>query len=59
MSNYYISFEVRVFGVLEVLENLEVKFGFLVVLVFVKEKFFGWFSFIIYIVGILDFVVGS
>lgn len=59
LSNHYTSSEVKVFGAVESLENLEVKSGSPAVLAFVKEKSFGLPSFITYTVGVLDPTAGS
>ncbi|GAB1291073.1 Nuclear pore membrane glycoprotein 210 [Apodemus speciosus] len=61
LSNHYTSSEVKIFGAVEILENLEnsVKSGSPEVLAFVKEKSFGLPSFITYTVGVLDPTAGS
>ncbi|EGV97706.1 Nuclear pore membrane glycoprotein 210 [Cricetulus griseus] len=59
LSNHYTSSEVKVFGAVEILENLEVKSGSPAVLAFVKEKSFGLPSFITYTVGVSDPTAGS
>ncbi|KAL6076745.1 hypothetical protein STEG23_017626, partial [Scotinomys teguina] len=59
LSNHYTSSEVKVFGAVEILENLEVKSGSPAVLAFVKEKSFGLPSFITYTIGISDPTAGS
>lgn len=59
LSNHYTSSEVKVFGAMEVLENLEVKSGSPAVLAFVKEKSLGLPSFVTYTVGISDPTAGS
>ncbi|XP_045407447.1 nuclear pore membrane glycoprotein 210 isoform X2 [Lemur catta] len=59
LSNQYTSSEVKVFGSLEALENLEVRSGSPAVLVFEKEKSFGMPSFITYTVGVSDPTAGS
>nr|XP_015096854.1 nuclear pore membrane glycoprotein 210 isoform X2 [Vicugna pacos] len=59
LSNHDTSSEVKVFGTVEVLENLEVKSGSPAVLAFVKEKSLGLPSFITYTVGISDPAAGS
>lgn len=59
LSNHYTSSEVKVFGAMEILENLEVKSGSPAVLVFEKEKSLGLPSFITYTVGISDPAAGS
>ncbi|XP_073900657.1 nuclear pore membrane glycoprotein 210 isoform X2 [Castor canadensis] len=59
LSNHYSSSEVKVFGAVEILENLEVKSGSPAVLAFVKEKSFGLPSFITYTVVISDPTAGS
>ncbi|XP_059017853.1 nuclear pore membrane glycoprotein 210 [Mustela lutreola] len=59
LSNHYTSSEVKVFGAMEILENLEVKSGSPAVLAFEKEKSLGLPSFITYTVGISDPTAGS
>lgn len=59
LSNHFTSSEVKVFGAMEVLENLEVKSGSPAVLAFVKEKSLGLPSFITYTVGVSDPAAGS
>ncbi|KAJ8786249.1 hypothetical protein J1605_006469 [Eschrichtius robustus] len=59
LSNHYTSSEVKVFGAMEVLENLEVKSGSPAVLAFAKEKSLGLPSFVTYTVGISDPTAGS
>lgn len=59
LSNHYTSSEVKVFGAMEILENLEVKSGSPAVLAFEKEKSFGLPSFVTYTVGLSDPVAGS
>uniref|UniRef100_A0A8C6RJI4 Nucleoporin 210 n=1 Tax=Nannospalax galili TaxID=1026970 RepID=A0A8C6RJI4_NANGA len=59
LSNHYTSSEVKVFGAMETLENLEVKSGSPAVLAFMKEKSFGLPSFITYTVGVSDPTAGS
>ncbi|XP_053455532.1 nuclear pore membrane glycoprotein 210 isoform X1 [Nycticebus coucang] len=59
LNNHYTSSEIKVFGALEVLENLEVKSGSPAVLAFEKEKSFGLPSFITYTVGVSDPSAGS
>uniref|UniRef100_A0A8C3YLS0 Nucleoporin 210 n=1 Tax=Catagonus wagneri TaxID=51154 RepID=A0A8C3YLS0_9CETA len=59
LSNHFTSSEVKVFGAMEVLENLEVKSGSPAVLAFVKEKSLGLPSFITYTVGVSDPTAGS
>ncbi|XP_011362768.1 nuclear pore membrane glycoprotein 210 [Pteropus vampyrus] len=59
LSNHYTSSEVKVFGAMEILENLEVKSGSPAVLAFEKEKSLGLPSFVTYTVGISDPVAGS
>ncbi|XP_045846615.1 nuclear pore membrane glycoprotein 210 [Meles meles] len=59
LSNHYTSAEVKVFGAMEILENLEVKSGSPAVLAFEKEKSLGLPSFITYTVGISDPTAGS
>ncbi|XP_016071129.1 PREDICTED: nuclear pore membrane glycoprotein 210 [Miniopterus natalensis] len=59
LSNHYTSSEVKVFGAMEILENLEVKSGSPAVLAFEKEKSLGLPSFITYTVGISDPAAGS
>ncbi|XP_063142719.1 nuclear pore membrane glycoprotein 210 isoform X2 [Rattus norvegicus] len=59
LSNHYPSSEVKIFGAVEILENLEVRSGSPAVLASVKEKSFGLPSFITYTVGVLDPTAGS
>nr|XP_031326875.1 nuclear pore membrane glycoprotein 210 isoform X4 [Camelus dromedarius] len=59
LSNHDTSSEVKVFGTVEVLENLEVKSGSPAVLAFVKEKSLGLPSFVTYTVGVSDPAAGS
>uniref|UniRef100_A0A8C7BNQ6 Nucleoporin 210 n=2 Tax=Neovison vison TaxID=452646 RepID=A0A8C7BNQ6_NEOVI len=59
LSNHYTSSEVKVFGAMEILENLEVKSGSPAVLAFEKEKSLGLPSFITYTVGVSDPTAGS
>ncbi|KAM5280417.1 nuclear pore membrane glycoprotein 210 [Ctenodactylus gundi] len=59
LSNHYTSSEVKVFGAMEIVENLEVKSGSPAVLAFAKEKSFGLPSFVTYTVGISDPTAGS
>uniref|UniRef100_A0A452QY33 Nucleoporin 210 n=1 Tax=Ursus americanus TaxID=9643 RepID=A0A452QY33_URSAM len=59
LSNHYTSSEVKVFGAMEILENLEVKSGSPAVLAFEKEKSLGLPSFITYTVGVSDPAAGS
>ncbi|XP_044919308.1 nuclear pore membrane glycoprotein 210 isoform X2 [Mustela putorius furo] len=59
LSNHYTSSEVKVFGAMEILENLEVKSGSPAVLAFEKEKSLGLPSFITYTVGVSDPIAGS
>ncbi|KAM7132898.1 nuclear pore membrane glycoprotein 210 isoform 2-T2 [Molossus nigricans] len=59
LSNHYPSSEVKVFGAVDVLEQLEVKSGSPTVLAFEKEKSLGLPSFITYTVGISDPAAGS
>ncbi|XP_047687526.1 nuclear pore membrane glycoprotein 210 isoform X1 [Prionailurus viverrinus] len=59
LSNHFTSSEVKVFGTVEILENLEVKSGSPAVLAFEKEKSLGLPSFITYTVGISDPTAGS
>ncbi|KAM9592535.1 nuclear pore membrane glycoprotein 210 [Trichechus inunguis] len=59
LSNHYTNSEVKVFGAMEILENLEVKSGSPAVLAFVKEKSFGLPSFVTYTVSISDPAAGS
>ncbi|XP_072576304.1 nuclear pore membrane glycoprotein 210 isoform X1 [Vulpes vulpes] len=59
LSNHYTSSEVKVFGAMEILENLEVKSGSPAVLAFEKEKSLGLPSFITYTVSISDPTAGS
>ncbi|XP_036204849.1 nuclear pore membrane glycoprotein 210 isoform X3 [Myotis myotis] len=59
LSNHYTSSEVKVFGTMEILENLEVKSGSPAVLVFEKEKSVGLPSSVTYTVGISDPAAGS
>ncbi|XP_054431060.1 nuclear pore membrane glycoprotein 210 [Pteronotus mesoamericanus] len=59
LSNHYTSSEVKVFGAMEILENLEVKSGSPAVLVFEKEKSLGLPSFVTYTVSISDPAAGS
>ncbi|XP_006901438.1 PREDICTED: nuclear pore membrane glycoprotein 210 [Elephantulus edwardii] len=59
LSNQYTSSEVKVFGAVEILENLEVKSGSPAVLAFVKDKSFGLPSFVTYTVSVSDPTAGS
>ncbi|XP_073087206.1 nuclear pore membrane glycoprotein 210 isoform X1 [Manis javanica] len=59
LSNHYTSSEVKVFGAMEILENLEVKSGSPAVLAFAKEKSLGLPSFVTYTVGVSDPTAGS
>ncbi|KAF0877816.1 PO210 protein, partial [Crocuta crocuta] len=59
LSNHFTSSEVKVFGAIEILENLEVKSGSPAVLAFEKEKSLGLPSFITYTVVISDPAAGS
>ncbi|XP_012587534.1 PREDICTED: nuclear pore membrane glycoprotein 210 [Condylura cristata] len=59
LSNHYASSEVRVFGAVEILENLEVKSGSPAVLAFVKEKSLGLPSSVTYTVSLSDPTAGS
>ncbi|XP_053774499.1 nuclear pore membrane glycoprotein 210 isoform X1 [Desmodus rotundus] len=59
LSNHYTSSEVKVFGAVEILENLEVKSGSPAVLAFQKEKSSGLPSFVTYTVSISDPAAGS
>ncbi|XP_076972518.1 nuclear pore membrane glycoprotein 210 isoform X2 [Tamandua tetradactyla] len=59
LSNHYTGCEVKVFGAMEILENLEVRSGSPAVLAFVKEKSLGLPSFITYTVGVSDPAAGS
>ncbi|CAK6441492.1 unnamed protein product [Pipistrellus nathusii] len=59
LSNHYTSSEVKVFGTMEILENLEVKSESPAVLVFEKETSVGPPSSITYTVGISDPAAGS
>ncbi|XP_072454357.1 nuclear pore membrane glycoprotein 210 isoform X2 [Notamacropus eugenii] len=59
LSNHYMSSEVKIFGAMEILENLEVKSGSPAVVAFVKEKSYGLPSFVTYTVSISDPIVLS
>ncbi|KAM5333339.1 nuclear pore membrane glycoprotein 210 [Glossophaga mutica] len=59
LSNHYTSSEVKVFGAVEVLENLEVKSRSPAVLAFEKEKSLGLPSFVTYTVSLSDPAAGS
>ncbi|XP_007948814.1 nuclear pore membrane glycoprotein 210 [Orycteropus afer afer] len=59
LSNHYTNSEVKVFGAMEILENLEVKSGSPAVLAFMKEKSFGLPSFVTYTVSVSDPTAGS
>ncbi|KAM6215538.1 nuclear pore membrane glycoprotein 210 [Rhynchocyon petersi] len=59
LSNHYPSSEVKVFGAVEILENLEVKSGSPAVLAFVKERSYGLPSSVTYTVSVSDPVAGS
>ncbi|XP_014445955.1 nuclear pore membrane glycoprotein 210 [Tupaia chinensis] len=59
LSNHYTSSDVKVFGAMDILENLEVKSGSPAVLAFVKEKSSGLPSFVTYTVGVSDPTAGS
>ncbi|XP_058422644.1 nuclear pore membrane glycoprotein 210-like isoform X2 [Diceros bicornis minor] len=59
LSNQHTSSEVKVFGAVEILENLEVKSGSPAVLAFVKEKSLGLPSFLTYTVSVSDPTTGS
>ncbi|XP_036893348.1 nuclear pore membrane glycoprotein 210 [Sturnira hondurensis] len=59
LSNHYTSSEVKVFGAMEVLENLEVKSRSPAVLAFEKEKSLGLPSFVTYTVSLSDPAAGS
>ncbi|XP_014635373.1 PREDICTED: nuclear pore membrane glycoprotein 210, partial [Ceratotherium simum simum] len=59
LSNQHTSSEVKVFGAVEILENLEVKSGSPAVLAFVKEKSLGLPSFLTYTVSVSDPAAGS
>ncbi|XP_045707352.1 nuclear pore membrane glycoprotein 210 isoform X1 [Phyllostomus hastatus] len=59
LSNHYTSSEVKVFGAVEILENLEVKSRSPAVLAFEKEKSLGLPSFVTYTVSLSDPAAGS
>uniref|UniRef100_A0A7N4NSS5 Nucleoporin 210 n=1 Tax=Sarcophilus harrisii TaxID=9305 RepID=A0A7N4NSS5_SARHA len=54
LSNHHMSSEVKIFGAMEILENLEVKSGSPAVVAFVKEKSYGLPSFVTYTISISD-----
>ncbi|KAH0630096.1 hypothetical protein JD844_012725 [Phrynosoma platyrhinos] len=54
LSNHYTSCDVKIFGAIEVLDNLEVKLGSPVVVAFEKEKSYGLPSYVTYTVALSD-----
>ncbi|XP_062826039.1 nuclear pore membrane glycoprotein 210 [Anolis carolinensis] len=54
LSNHHTSSDVKIFGAIEVLENLEVKAGSPVVIAFEKDKSYGLPSYVTYTVALSD-----
>ncbi|XP_060621976.2 nuclear pore membrane glycoprotein 210 [Anolis sagrei] len=54
LSNHHTSSDVKIFGAIEVLENLEVKPGSPVVMAFEKDKSYGLPSYVTYTVALSD-----